>query len=506
MSFWALESIKSLLGGAWLARGAGGANAVPLAGVVIDSRLVKPGNVFVAMKGERVDGHAYLVAAKDAGAGLAIVEDAAACGTLPAGLAVLKVERSAAALIRLATEYRKTLDGTKVVAISGSNGKTTTTRLLHGVLSAHLRGVASQKSFNNAIGVPLTVLAAKPGDKFLICEVGTNAPGEIAELAEIVKPDISVITSIGREHLEGLGSLQGVIAEEAAIASGIASGGVAIVPEAPAEIVESVRARMLAAGHAKPNIVRFGSSAEAEWRVGGIEVDETGTSFTINGRAKFKTKLVGAHNAFNAAAAVAAARRFGLEDAAIASALADAGGAEYRLALVQHAGITTLNDAYNANPDSMLAGLRTFADLARRRNPARRIVVLGDMLELGDAAPDAHREIGDAVAGDAAIDLAVLVGPLMMFAAERLRKKWTGDKVVILPELTDDASAARVAAMCKPGDFVFLKGSRRMGLERVARALAGGTSVGGTNTGKSGGTGGTIIGPTALASPASLHG
>lgn len=469
MSFWTLDSIKALLGGSWLARGR--AASVPLGGVAIDSRMVKPGNVFLAMKGERVDGHAYLAAARDAGAGLAIVDDAGACGELPTGLAVLKVERTATALIRLATEYRKTLEGTRVVAVSGSNGKTTTTRLLHGVLGAHLRGVASQKSFNNSIGVPLTVLAARPGDKFLICEVGTNAPGEIAELAEIVKPDISIITSIGREHLEGLGSLQGVIAEEAAIASAIQPGGVAIIPDVPAEIVESVQARMIAAGHAKPNIVRFGATADAEWRVGGVDVDETGTSFTINGRLHFKTRLVGAHNALNAAAVVAAARRFGMEDSVIAAALSDAGGAEYRLALEQHAGISLLNDAYNANPDSMLAGLKTFSDLARRRHPARRIVVLGDMLELGDAAPDSHREIGDAVAADPTIDLAFLVGPLMMFAAERLRKKWTGEKVVILPPLEDDGTAGRLAAMFRAGDFVFLKGSRRMGLERIAKCV-----------------------------------
>ncbi|MBY0112812.1 MAG: UDP-N-acetylmuramoyl-tripeptide--D-alanyl-D-alanine ligase [Phycisphaerales bacterium] len=472
MSFWSLDRIKSLLAGTWLARPKDPAVA-PL-GVVIDSRLIKPGNVFIAMKGERVDGHAYLAAAHAAGAALAIVEDPSACGVLPPGLAVLKVDRSAAALIRLATEYRTTLEGTKVVAVSGSNGKTTTTRLLQGVLSARFRGVASQKSFNNSIGVPLTILAARPGDQFLICEVGTNAPGEIAELAEIVRPDISVITSIGREHLEGLGSLPGVIDEEAAIASSIQPGGVAIVPDTPAAIVESVRARMQAADHAQPNIVRFGADADTEWRVGHIDVDDSGTSFTINERAKFKTRLVGAHNAFNAAAVVAAARRFGMDDAAIAAALLEAGGAEFRLALEQHAGIALLNDAYNANPDSMLAGLRTFAALSHKRHPARRIVVLGDMLELGDAAPDAHREIGDAVAADASIDLAILVGPLMLFAAERLRKKWTGDKVVILPELSDDASAASVAAMLRAGDFVFLKGSRRMGLERISKALKGG--------------------------------
>ena len=469
MSFWTLDSIKSLLGASWLARAASGPATSELFGVAIDSRIVKPGNVFLAMKGERVDGHDFLAQAAAAGAGLAIVENAAAA--IPPGLPVLKVESTAAALIRLATVYRTTLDGTKVVAVPGAIAKTTTTRLLHTVLAAHLRGTASQKSFNNSIGVPLTVLAARPGDHFLICEVGTNAPGEIAQLADIVKPDISIITSIGREHLEGLGSLQGVIAEEAAIASAIQLSGVAIVPESPIEIVESVRARMAAAGHARPNLVRFGAAPDADWRVGAVEVDETGTSFTINGRIRFRTRLVGAHNAFNAAAVVAAARRFGLDDSAIAAALADAGGAEYRLALEQHAGIATLNDAYNANPDSMLAGLRTFSDLARRRNPARRVVVLGDMLELGDAAPDAHREIGDALAADPAIDLAVLVGPLMMFAAERLRKKWTGEKVIILPPLDDDAAAARVASMFRPGDFVFLKGSRRMGLERVATCV-----------------------------------
>ena len=292
-------------------------------------------------------------------------------------------------------------------------------------------------------------------------------------MASIVSPEIAVITSIGREHLEGLGSLQGVLEEEAAIASEIRPGGVAIIADQPAELGEVVRGLML--GGKRGSILRFGSTEGADLRVGAVATDELGTSFSINGRAQFRVPLLGAHNALNGTAAVAVARRFGLDDPAIRSALAESTAPEMRMRLESHGPITILNDAYNANPDSMLAALRAFSDLVRHRNPARRVVVLADMLEMGEAGPDAHREIGEAVAGDDSIDLVVLAGPLMMFAAERLRKKWTGERVVNLPRM-DDEHAQRVAAMLKPGDFVLLKGSRGMGVERVARALAGDAS------------------------------
>jgi len=474
MSFWELDNLRLAMSGSWLARP--GKNSPPEAqGASIDTRTLKRGNIFFALKGERVDGHRYLDAASKAGAAMAVLEDPASVASVPEGLALLHVENVGKALLKCAAEYRKTLDGTRVISVGGSNGKTTTTRLIEAVLSRHFRGVSSPKSFNNAIGVPLTILSARPGDQYLLCEVGTNAIGEIAELATVVAPEIAIITSIGREHLEGLNSIRGVIAEEASIASEIRSGGVAIIAANPPELTDAVRGLMM--GGKTGTILRFGTTADADLRVESIATDELGTAFSINKRSKFRIPLLGAHNAMNGAAAVAVARRFGLDDASIQSALADATAPEMRMRLEIKGPVTVLNDAYNANPDSMLASLKAFSDLARHRNPARRVVVLADMLEMGEAGPDAHREIGEAVAADESIDFVVLVGPLMMFAAERLRKKWTGERVMNLPQM-DDENARRIAAMLRPGDFVLLKGSRGMGVERVSKALdVGGSAV-----------------------------
>ncbi|MBX3390342.1 MAG: UDP-N-acetylmuramoyl-tripeptide--D-alanyl-D-alanine ligase [Phycisphaeraceae bacterium] len=467
MSFWQLENLRSVLSGNWLVRP--GANARSEAqGASIDTRSLKRGNIFFALKGEKVDGHKFLGAAEKAGAALAVVEDASGASGVAEGLPIVQVESVGAALLRCAGEYRRTLEGTRVVSIGGSNGKTTTSRLVESVLSRHFRGVSSPKSFNNAIGVPLTILSARKGDQYLVCEVGTNEKGEIAQLASVVNPEIAVITSIGREHLEGLSSVQGVLEEEAAIASEIRAGGVAIIADQPVELGDVVRGLML--GGKRGSMLRFGMTEEADLRVGSVATDELGTSFSINERAQFRVPLLGAHNALNGAAAVAVARRFGLDDTVIRTALAEAATPEMRMRLESHGPITILNDAYNANPDSMLAALKAFSVLARQRNPARRVVVLADMLEMGDAGPDAHREIGEAVASDQSIDFVVLAGPLMMFAAERVRKKWAGERVVNLPRM-DDEHARRIASMLKPGDFVLLKGSRGMGVERVARAL-----------------------------------
>ncbi len=472
MSFWDLENLKSVMGASWLVRPDARHALGEALGASIDTRTLKRGNVFFALKGEHADGHRFLGAAAKAGASVAVVEDVDACDSLPDGLPVLRVESVGAALLRAAGEYRKTLEGTRVISVGGSNGKTTTTRLIESVLASRMRGVASQKSFNNSIGVPLTIFSAKKGDQFLICEVGTNAPGEIAELARIVAPDIAVITSIGREHLEGLSSLHGVITEEASIAAAIQPGGAALIAGEPKELLDTVRGLASAGRHAV-NIVRFGLGDDAELRIGGVSADELGTSFTINKRGKFRVPLLGAHNAINGAAAVAVARRFGMDDDAIRQGLSGAHGPEMRMRLEIKGQTAVLNDAYNANPDSMLAAIRAFAELSKQRNPARRVVVLGDMLEMGEAGPDAHREIGDVLAADTGIDMAVLVGPLMMFAAERLRKKWTGERVVNLPGLEGDG-AARVAGMLRAGDFVLLKGSRGMGLERVTKAMDSG--------------------------------
>ena len=399
MTFWSAEQVKAAVSGAWLARGVPESAGQPLAGVSTDSRAVRPGELFVALRGEKFDGHAFLGAAAQAGAAMVIIDRPEACtpapDALPAGVAVLRVEDTGRALLQLAAAYRRWLEpGTKVVAIGGSNGKTTTVRLTHAALAGTLRGVASEKSFNNAVGVPLTILRARRGDQFLVCEVGTNAPGEMAALGRVVQPDVAVVTSIGREHLEGLGDLRGVAAEEASLLASLKPGGTAILNgDAPLllEVARSVLATLPAPG---AQVVTFGEGERCDLRLTRVESDLRGVRFELNGRRTVSLGLLGAHNAHNGAAALAVARRLGVPDDAAATALAHAQGAPMRMqrsvVAVPGGGVTVINDAYNANPDSMLAALRAFADLTRPESGPdvrRRVLVLGDMLELGAAAP-----------------------------------------------------------------------------------------------------------------------
>ncbi len=410
MSFWTLESIRKACGGLVTARGDDAALA-RIAGVSIDSRSIKPGQVFFAIRGETFDGHAFAPPAARAGAPLLIVErdPAEPCP----GPTILRVPDTRAALLRLAAAYRASLEHTKVIAVCGSNGKTTTTRLIHAVLGAKLRGTCPAKSFNNDIGVPLTILSARETDQYLLCEVGSNAPGEIAALAAVVKPDVAVITSIGREHLQGFGSLEGVAREEAAILSELGASGAAIVT-ADTELLADALRGVVAAGRVA---VTFGRSTTADLRLTGFEHFASGASaeggldslrLTVNDRATFKTTLVGEHNALNALAAIAVGRRLGLNDAEIAAGLSKAIGPDMRMQRLTLGGVDVINDAYNANPESTLAALRTFAALHGRA--ARRVIVLGDNLELGAAAESSHREIGQEIARLGG-DLLVVVGP-----------------------------------------------------------------------------------------------
>jgi UDP-N-acetylmuramoyl-tripeptide--D-alanyl-D-alanine ligase len=371
--------------------------------------------------------------------------------------------------------------------VCGSNGKTTTTRLVHAILSVRLRGSCPAKSFNNDIGVPLTILAAREGDQFLICEVGSNAPGEIALLASVVQPDIAVITSIGREHLEKLGSLEGVAREEAAVLRDIRPGGAAIVTADSPLLADALRV-LTASGR---TAITFGKSDHADLRLSSLEHFASQAShgtnlgtpshegahppadsirFGVNARSTFTTPMVGEHNALNAIAAIGVARRMGLSDGDISVGLAGAVGPDMRLQRSCVGGVTIINDAYNANPESTLAALRTFAQLYG--SAARRVVVLGDNRELGDAGPDAHRELGRAAVELASIDRLICVGELAALAAEVFQAARGPQAVARFADL--EAGCDRDAArLLQAGDAVLLKGSRRMGLERIVTALAG---------------------------------
>lgn len=466
MNFWEPESLRASTGGRWVVP----PPPAKVQGAAIDSRVCKPGNIFFALRGERTDGHLHVEAAAATGAALAIIDRP---DSLPAGAAdrladrcgVLAVADVAATLITLGGLYRRSLTGTTVISIGGSNGKTTTTRLVDAALASTLRGTASPKSFNNSIGVPLTLLNAAPGDRYVVCEVGTNAPGEIAALAKIVRPDVAVITSIGREHLEGLGDLQGVAREEAAILPHLMPGGVAIVNADSPHLLDISTSLLSQIGG---TLLSYGEGSVATIRLGNIAMTEAGVSAKLSGFAtEFRCPLLGRHNAWNMAAAAIVARRLGVPEDGIAKGLAHAKGPDWRMQRVdlQLPGGTAVafNDAYNANPESMRAALDAFAELGAAGK--RRVVVLADMLELGSGSDALHAEIVDKLA-EHPPELSVFVGPSMCRAGRSSPLRSRAEFF----EKPDANAISRVASLIKPGDRVLLKGSRGMGLERVVTA------------------------------------
>ena len=466
MTFWTFDSIKQASGGTWAARPREGTTP---RGASIDTRALRPGQIFFALRGEHVDGHAYLDAAAERGASLAVIDTPGAAGDLTrfhGRMGILVTPDTPAALLRLGTAARSAMETTKVISIGGSNGKTTTTRLADAVLSASLQGSASPKSFNNALGVPLTLLNASPGDAFVVAEVGTNAPGEIATLASLVRPDVAVITSIGREHLEGLGSIEGVAREEAAILASIAQGGTAILNADSPHLL--TLARTMLAGRRDVTVLTFGLAKDADLRLTDIQHSMDGLRVTINDRDVYQVPMIGRHNAGNAAAAVAVGRRMGLDTQAINAGLAKVNAPEHRLQRLMIGGVFVLDDAYNANPESMRAAIETFAEITVAA--PRRVVVLGDMLELGAESAELHREIGKHVADCGAADVAMLVGPLCEHAARAIMDASANIAVRHFTQASLVTCEA-IARTFRPGDAVLLKGSRGMALDRVAAAL-----------------------------------
>ena len=440
--FWSHDAFAEIAQGDWLVPPADG--AARLVGLGIDSRTLSPGEAFVAIVGERFDGHDFLSDAQAAGATLAIVERAVASPPVeqPAesGLALLRVASTVAALQRLAARWRDVLgaSGCRIVSVSGSNGKTTTRHLIHHVLTrGGLAGSQSPKSFNNHLGVPLTLLGARAADDFLVAEVGTNRPGEVAQLGAVVRPDIAVITSIGEEHLERLGDLNGVAREESAILEHVVAGGVALLP---AEV------------HLP---VPISIPAQPAFEIRCFDLDP----ITVG------LPLPGEHNRLNASAASAVARAFGIDETDIAAAWPTAGHAPMRGELMYADDPdrpTIINDAYNANPTSMRAALKVLSAYG-----APRVAVLGDMLELGSATSSAHCDIA-ALAADTA-ERCVLIGP--HFAAATSRMTLDG-RTVSAYAAWSDALAAEIATELSANATLLIKGSRGMALERLLPAIA----------------------------------
>ena len=406
-------------------------------------------------------------------------------------VAVILVDDSVLALNRLAAAYRAGEYSAglraKVIAVGGSNGKTTTKRIIDALLaekfSAGGGGHSSPKSFNNNIGMPLTILEVAPSHEYVVLEIGTNAPGEIAALGEVCRPDIAVITSVGLEHLERLGDLEGVAREEASIAPFVAEGGTLVLPADAPELLKAVkltRAQRILVGREKAEAAKGRTGESAKEDAGAPSVDfvltgvrETmeGTFFSINGRAEFQVPLLGEHNAMNALMAIAAARRLGVSDEQIATGLMKVKPAEGRFELLNKGDFRIVHDAYNANPSSMEAALRTFANLkAAGGKRHRKVAILADMLELGVSSESMHRNIGAMVAAWA-FDLFIAIGPAMRFAAEAAQVGGGGKKPKVITFADTAAALKGIEAVLKKDDFVLLKGSRGMALENLLPAF-----------------------------------
>src|SRR5688572_1512513 len=323
-----------------------------------DSKLVEPFSMFVAIKGERHDGHQYLPDAAARGAVAALVEHPPK-KELP-NLHFIGVDNTRRAMGKLATFVRAQMQST-VIAVAGSNGKTTTKYFIDSVLSSTLKGSISPKSFNNDIGVPLAIFPADPSQDYLVLEIGTNHHGEVKHLSEMAQPDIAVITNVGAEHLEGLGDLDGVRHEEASITQGLNPKGCLIVNGDDAPLLSLV-------SQYKGQHVTFGLGSHNQLFATDIDCQQDGVHFNLNGspRRRVFVPMLGKHTACNALAALAVGRKMGLNEEAIIESLAHAHGPDMRLQLSRVNGVTLLNDAYNANPNSTRAAIETLTSLPNR--------------------------------------------------------------------------------------------------------------------------------------------
>jgi UDP-N-acetylmuramoyl-tripeptide--D-alanyl-D-alanine ligase len=437
----------------------GAADAI-VKNVCTDSRQAKPGELFFAIRGEKFDGHGFLheVASKNVAA--VVIEQKKVPAQLP-GCAVLVVDDARIALGKLAAAYRKDFS-LPVIAVGGSNGKTTTKELIASVLCQKFPTLWSEASFNNDIGVPATLLRLEKSHQAAVLEVGTNHPGELAPLVKMIRSKFGVITSIGREHLEFFGDVAGVAQEEGWLAELLPADGKLFL-NGDGEWTEKIAART------KAKIVRIGFDEENEWQAKKIRLDKNGVTFQVESPKRefcgeYRVNLLGRHQAANALFAIAVGAELGLEPAQIQRGLAECQPPKMRMQFWEANGVRVLDDAYNANVDSTIAALATLCDLPLQ---GRRVAVLGDMEELGAHSEASHAEIG-LRAAELKIGQLFAVGKMAGVVAKAARD---GGLTRVIEFENVEAAMKAVKNFLKPGDVVLLKASRASRLERIAETL-----------------------------------
>ena len=433
-----------------------------ITGISTDTRTLKRGEIFFALTGDNHDGHKYIRQAMEKGAIGAVVSS---CKKVEYSLlngfdkcVFIEVPDTLRALGDLASYYRNTLQ-TRFIAVTGSNGKTTTKDMVYHILKNFHSVSKSRKSFNNFVGVPLTIFETEASHDYGVVEMGTNAPGEIKRLSEIISPEFTILTNISHTHLEGLGSIEGVAHAKAEFIENMDRNETLIV-NADDEWCNKIAARF------SGRIVSFGFSTKADIKASKVRRNKTGFVFTINKLFTVNLPVLGRHNIYNSLAAIAFCHAVGISLEDIREKFIDFKLPPMRMEKRICGNVAIINDGYNSNPSSMSAALYEFSQLSV---PGRKIVVCGDMLELGKETARLHREVGKEVA-KAGIDVLWTVGPYSrLIAEEAVACGMPGENIQSFD--TPEEVCSLVTTQLKSKDTVLIKGSRGMRLECVSRQI-----------------------------------
>ena len=438
----------------------GGAAGVEINSVCTDSRLAKAGDLFFAIKGEKFDGHDFINEIGAKGVAAVVVEKKKLPVKLPS-CAVLAVDDVRVAFGKIAAAYRKQFD-LPVIAVGGSNGKTTVKELVASVLRQKFATLWSEASFNNDIGVPTTLLRLKKSHQAAVLEAGTNHPGELAPLVKMIAPKFGVITNIGREHLEFFGDVAGVAQEEGSLAEQLPADGKLFL-NGDNEWSEKIAART------KAKVVSVGIGEKNDWCAKKIRLDKSGVTFQVVAAkeefcGEYRINLLGRHQVTNALFAIALGAELGLDRTEIQDGLVACPPPKMRLNFWEVNGVRVLDDSYNANADSTIAALETLCGLPLQ---GRRVAVLGDMAELGAHSAAAHAEVGRRAA-ELKLGQLFAIGKMAAVTGKAARDAGLM-RVFEFAEV--EAALNVVKGFLKPGDVVLLKASRVSRLERIAEML-----------------------------------
>ncbi len=431
------------------------ANDLVFTDVTTDSRLLTPGTLFVALRGERFDGHAFVAKALAAGAAAAVVDHVPE-GVDPAKCLVVK--NTLTAYQKIASQYRLEKKGLTVIAITGSNGKTSTKDMIASVLAEKYRVIKTQANFNNEIGLPKTLLTIKEDTEMAVVEMGMRGLNQIRPMKHIAYPDAAVITNVGETHLELLGSMENIAKAKSEILEDFTAKNHAILNGDDARIM---------AMKTGATVTTYGIDHDCDVRGRAIKAVGLETHFTYTSKVTSKTQDVvlptlGRHNVMNALAAIAVGELYGVPDEAIAHGLLHLQMTGMRQEILHFGDYTVINDAYNASPASMKVGLEALRDVVKDQGRGRAIGVLADMLELGSFSEQGHREVGQ-WAAQCGLAHVIAYGPEAKYICEEAAKG--GVTVHYVADLTEAAAALK--QIMEPGDVILCKGSHSMAVEKI---------------------------------------